>query len=245
MRTILVASRESVSMLCLLLFPPCCIVTIIVGKVLFLSNCTPPRSPVGERVFVETRSFVICIVFGRNRIVVDNAYSFCAFPFSFFLFFFFFFLTFLRHPHVHDRTVIKVTVTKNVTDNGRFVVLYLSALRRRALKTAVLWAPSMIRPGSMAWTARSSRTKVTAKCWSCDSMSPSTRRRKSLWRPWITSCWWVPFAFFFSALIGCLVALSPVRFVVENTQPSAGFPFGLPRKFIFLLGLFKKTRRYR
>lgn len=214
MRTILVVSRESVSMLCLLLFPPCCIVTIIVGKALFLSNCTPPRSPVGERVFVETRSFVICIVFGRNRIVVDNAYSFCVFPFTFFLFFLFFFvlffLTFLRHPNVHDCTVIKVTETKNVTDNGWFVVLYLSALRRRALKT-VLWTPSMIRPGSMAWTARSSRTKVTAKCWSFDSMSRSTRRRKSSWRPWTTSCWWVPFAFFFSALVRvsrCVVSCS-------------------------------------
>lgn len=111
-------SHESVSMLCLLLFPPCCIVTVIVGKALFLSNCTPPRSPVGERVFVETRSFVICIVFDRNRIVVDNAYSFYVFLFSFFLFFFFLFFTFPRHPNVHDCTVIKVTETKNVTDNS-------------------------------------------------------------------------------------------------------------------------------
>lgn len=164
--------------------------------------------------------------------------------FSFFFHFFLFFLfTFLRHPNVHDCTVIKVTETKNVTDNGRFVVLYLSAPRRRALKTAVLWARSMIRPGSMAWTARSSRTKVTAKCWSSDSMSRSTRRRKSLWRPWTTSCWWVPFAFFFSASIGCLVALSPIRFVVENAQPFGGLLLGLSRKFIFLRGLFKKRRR--
>ena len=63
------------------------------------------------------------------------------------------------------------------------------APRRRAPKTAVLWAPSTIRPGLDGLNSPLIRTKVTAKCWSSDSMSPSTRRRKSLWRPWTTSCW--------------------------------------------------------